>query len=76
VSAGDGSVGQLLGTCPFPQYRRLLGEIMRIDNILTAVSGYHYLWSITAQVVGTPQQIERENKRYVEGEARTEGIVR
>jgi hypothetical protein len=35
------------------------------------MSGYHFLWSITAQVVGTPEQIERENKRYVEGETKS-----
>ncbi|KZP15388.1 FMNH2-dependent monooxygenase [Athelia psychrophila] len=41
VSAGDGSIGQLLG--------------------------YHYLWSYTAQIVGTPAQIDAEAKRYTEG---------
>jgi alkylation response protein AidB-like acyl-CoA dehydrogenase len=25
------------------------------------------LWSFTAQAVGTPEQVERENKRFVEG---------
>lgn len=36
---------------------------------------YHYLWSYTAQVVGTPEQIERDNKRYTEGNFLIGGAV-
>ncbi|KAF7973576.1 hypothetical protein HWV62_14854 [Athelia sp. TMB] len=49
VSAGDGSIGQLLG--------------------------YHYLWSYTAQIVGTPEQIDFEAKRYTEGKLFYGGAV-
>ncbi|GAA5902472.1 hypothetical protein JCM5296_006427 [Sporobolomyces johnsonii] len=40
--------------------------VARGDGSIGQLLAYHYLWSWTATVVGTPEQIEEEGRRYVE----------
>ncbi|KAM0748092.1 FMNH2-dependent monooxygenase [Meredithblackwellia eburnea MCA 4105] len=45
------------------------------DGSIGQVLAYHYLWSYTAKVVGTPEQIEFEARRYTEGKLLFGGAV-
>ncbi|KZS94737.1 acyl-CoA dehydrogenase NM domain-like protein [Sistotremastrum niveocremeum HHB9708] len=43
-------------------------EVAAGDGSIGQLLGYHYLWSYTAQVVGTPEQADFEAKRYTEND--------
>lgn len=45
------------------------------DGSIGQLLSYHYLWSYTAKVVGTPEQIEIEAKRTTEGKLFIGGAV-
>ncbi|GAA5911615.1 uncharacterized protein JCM6883_002423 [Sporobolomyces salmoneus] len=53
------------GQTPETGYQ-LVRIVARGDGSLGQLLAYHYLWSWTALVVGTEEQIEREQRRYIE----------
>lgn len=55
------------GGLTFEQGYQIQRIVSEGDGSIGQLLAYSYLWSYTANVVGTPEQIDQEAKRYTEG---------
>ncbi|PYI25299.1 acyl-CoA dehydrogenase NM domain-like protein [Aspergillus indologenus CBS 114.80] len=53
------------GEQPWEVGYKAIREVAKADGSIGMLLGYHLLWSTTANVVGTPDQIERTHERII-----------
>ncbi|KAL4867479.1 hypothetical protein BDV12DRAFT_209855 [Aspergillus spectabilis] len=53
------------GEQPWSVAYQVIREVAKADGSIGMLLGYHLLWSTTANVVGTPEQIERTHERII-----------
>lgn len=55
------------GGLPFADGYKLARAVAAGDGSIGQLLAYHFLWSYTARIVGTEEQIKEEERRYTEG---------